>query len=158
VIVIRSFASGLSAEPPGLTGQVVGAAESECMPAERRWANADDYARRSMAQTRATSKALRQPLGFVMQLAGFDATPADEIPELVEPDKGTVPPEIRPTPEQKRRIGELVAQLAEKHPCVDWRAEARRLAGCAGDKLTGTIASMLIDQLEARLKHEAAAA
>ena len=33
-----------------------------------------------MAQTRATSKALRLTLGFVMELAGFDATPADEIP------------------------------------------------------------------------------
>jgi hypothetical protein len=33
-----------------------------------------------MAQTRATSKALRQPLGFVMQLAGFNPTPAEEMP------------------------------------------------------------------------------
>jgi hypothetical protein len=33
-----------------------------------------------MAQTRATSKALRQPLGFVMTLAGYSATPAEEMP------------------------------------------------------------------------------
>ena len=33
-----------------------------------------------MAQTRATSKALRQPLGFVITLAGFDPTPAEEMP------------------------------------------------------------------------------
>jgi hypothetical protein len=33
-----------------------------------------------MAQTRATSKALRQPLGFVVTLAGFNATPAEEMP------------------------------------------------------------------------------
>jgi hypothetical protein len=39
-----------------------------------------------MAQTRATSKALRQPLGFVMTLAGYAATPAEEMPreEVVE--------------------------------------------------------------------------
>jgi hypothetical protein len=64
-----------------LDGRVVGAAESMCTTGERRWRGADDYAVRSMAATRATSKALRQPLGFVMQLAGFDATPADELPE-----------------------------------------------------------------------------
>ena len=39
--------------------RVVGAAESECLRSERRWAKADDYAIRSMAQTRATSKALQ---------------------------------------------------------------------------------------------------
>jgi hypothetical protein len=61
-------------------GEVVGAAEAECLRSEKTWANRDDYALRSMAQTRATSKALRQPLGFVMQLAGFNPTPAEEMP------------------------------------------------------------------------------
>jgi hypothetical protein len=61
-------------------GELVGAAESMCTRDERTWANRDDYALRSMAQTRATSKALRQPLGFVMQLAGFNPTPAEEMP------------------------------------------------------------------------------
>ena len=53
----------------------------------RRWSpatsatgsTADDYAIRSMAQTRAMSKALRGPLGFVITLAGRDATPAEEV-------------------------------------------------------------------------------
>jgi hypothetical protein len=41
-----------------------------------------------MAQTRAVSKALRLPLGFVMQLAGFNPTPADEMPvvDMSDPD------------------------------------------------------------------------
>jgi len=63
-----------------LGGQVVGAAEAQCTRSENMWKSRDDYALRSMAQTRATSKALRQPLGFVMQLAGFDPTPAEEMP------------------------------------------------------------------------------
>lgn len=67
------------------SGEVVGAAEAECLRSERLWADRDDYALRSMAQTRATSKALRQPLGFVMTLAGFDPTPLEEMP--AEPDK-----------------------------------------------------------------------
>ena len=62
-----------------LAGRTVGAAESMCSRAEGKWRNADDYAIRSMAQTRAVSKALRLPLGFIMELAGYSATPADEI-------------------------------------------------------------------------------
>jgi hypothetical protein len=46
----------------------------------------DDYALRSMAQTRALSKCLRAPLGFIIQLAGFAATPAEEIPDSPEPE------------------------------------------------------------------------
>jgi hypothetical protein len=63
-----------------LSGAVVGAAEAECLRSEKTWSSRDDYALRSMAQTRATSKALRQPLGFVVTLAGFDSTPAEEMP------------------------------------------------------------------------------
>lgn len=62
-----------------LSGAVVGAAEAECLTSESTWSGRDDYALRSMAQTRATSKALRQPLGFVVSLAGFDPTPAEEM-------------------------------------------------------------------------------
>lgn len=63
-----------------LDGRIVGSAEAMCSKAETRWRTADEYAIRSMAQTRATSKALRLPLGFVMTLAGYDATPEEEIP------------------------------------------------------------------------------
>lgn len=63
-----------------LDGRVIGAAEATCSREEQTWAERDDYALRSMAQTRATSKALRGPLGFVVTLAGYDATPAEEMP------------------------------------------------------------------------------
>jgi hypothetical protein len=63
-----------------LAGQVVGAAEAECLRTEKTWSSRDDYALRSMAQTRAVSKALRGPLGFVVTLAGYEATPAEEMP------------------------------------------------------------------------------
>ena len=53
-----------------------------------------------MAQTRATSKALRLPLGFVMTLAGLEATPAEEMPqdaagatEKPQPDYSTPAPQ-----------------------------------------------------------------
>lgn len=63
-----------------LDGRVIGAAEAMCTRKERTWAQRDDYALRSMAQTRATSKALRGPLGFIVTLAGYSATPAEEMP------------------------------------------------------------------------------
>jgi hypothetical protein len=73
-----------------LSGQVVGAAEAECLRSESLWKNRDDYALRSMAQTRAVSKALRGPLGFIVQLAGLNPTPAEEMPSVeAEPSDGS---------------------------------------------------------------------
>lgn len=63
-----------------LGGAVVGAAEAQCDRSEARWKSRDDYALRAMAQTRAVSRAMRAPLGFIVQLAGYDATPAEEMP------------------------------------------------------------------------------
>lgn len=62
-----------------LAGQLVGAAEAQCTRDERNWQTRAGYALRSMAQTRATAKALRLPLGFVMSLAGYESTPAEEM-------------------------------------------------------------------------------
>lgn len=70
-----------------MNGQIVGAAEAMCTREEKRWNTADEYAIRSMAQTRATAKALRMPLGFVMQLAGYQTTPAEEM-TFAQSDQG----------------------------------------------------------------------
>jgi hypothetical protein len=83
-------------------GEVVGAAEAECLRSENTWKNRDDYALRSMAQTRATSKALRQPLGFVMQLAGFNPTPAEEMPRS----------ERRPKKDKSEAMRKRIKELA----------------------------------------------
>lgn len=91
-------------------GEIVGAAEAECLRSEKTWANRDDYALRSMAQTRATSKALRQPLGFVMQLAGFNPTPAEEMPA---PERKRSQPKDKKNA-MRRRILELAGQADEK--------------------------------------------
>lgn len=150
------------AEARTLTGQLVGAADGECSRAEQRWRTADPYAIRSMASTRAMSRALRAPLGQIVVLAGYEPAGADEIPAepvtdaVVDEDagKGKIPPERQPTAEQWARINELLGQLAEKDPSVDWPQEARRLAGCPGDQMTGTVADMVIDQLARRLDQE----
>jgi hypothetical protein len=61
-------------------GQAISAAEAECNRSEKNWAHSDDFKLRSMAQTRACAKALRNVLAWVVALEkGFAATPAEEM-------------------------------------------------------------------------------
>lgn len=55
-----------------------------------------EYARRSMAVTRATSRAFRQQYSWIMALAGYEPTPADEMPR--EEAAGTAE-HVQPGPE-----------------------------------------------------------
>lgn len=66
------------------TGQIVGQASSLCSIKESRWGKAEKYARRSMAITRATGKAYRLGFAWVMAMAGYEGTPAEEMPHQVE--------------------------------------------------------------------------
>ena len=91
------------------SGEVIGAAEAECRTSERNWANRDSYALRSMAQTRAASKALRQPLGFVMSLAGIEATPAEEMTR--EPAQPAEPEAAPWRKAQYARMGATIRRL-----------------------------------------------
>ena len=59
-------------------GTVIGAAEMLCSSYEKNWYGRDEYAIQSMAETRAVSKALRMPLGWIVSLAGYAPTPAEE--------------------------------------------------------------------------------
>jgi len=68
-------------------GVVVGGASAICSWAEPRWSKADDYAVRSMAITRATGKAYRLGFSWIMVLAGYSPTPAEEMDQVIE---GTV--------------------------------------------------------------------
>jgi hypothetical protein len=138
-------------EAKTLDGRTVGAAESECLREEQRWAKADDYAVRSMAATRATSKALRQPLGFVMHLAGFDATPAEEMPAASPEPSGSRAAPVEATDEQNTEIRGLIDQLAGIEPTTDWAARARVIAGAPGDMLTGAGAVIVIEKLRYEL-------
>ena len=92
-----------------IAGAVVGAGESMCTRDEtttkrngdkiHRWAEADEHALRSMAQTRAASKALSLPLRFIATLAGYSGTPYEEMPakDRTEAPQGTsAPPQHAP--------------------------------------------------------------
>ena len=61
------------------SGIVVGKAEAMCSRAESTWAQRDDYAIRSMAETRAESRAYRRAIGWIVHMAGYNPTPAEEM-------------------------------------------------------------------------------
>lgn len=62
-------------------GDVVGGAEAVCLDDEPNWKGKPLYSLKSMAQTRAGAKALRQVLSWVAVLAGFQPTPKEEVPD-----------------------------------------------------------------------------
>ncbi len=60
-------------------GTLVGTGVGICRRTEDKWAKADDTAMQAMAQTRAASRAYRAALGWVVHLAGYNATPSEEM-------------------------------------------------------------------------------
>lgn len=59
-----------------------------CSSKENKRRNADEYVIASMAQTRAEGKAYRLILGWLMKVAGYEATPAEEMPKKGFKNKG----------------------------------------------------------------------
>jgi hypothetical protein len=61
-------------------GMVVGQGSAICgMADDERWATASSTAKRGMAVTRATSRACRQHYAWIMAMAGYQPTPAEEM-------------------------------------------------------------------------------
>lgn len=139
-----------------LDGRTIGAAEAECLRDESRWRTADDYAVRSMAQTRATSKALSSVLRFVATLAGVEGTPAEEMPQggaqrgsrATASARASAPRAV--TAKQKGKINALLGEagLSKDEAAairVWWTARAGE---SAFDRLPSKAASELIDALD----------
>jgi hypothetical protein len=66
-------------------GRTISRASAECGRDEQRWMEMPPYARRSMAQTRATGKACRLAFSWIMVMAGYAPTPAEEMSHDSEP-------------------------------------------------------------------------
>jgi hypothetical protein len=95
-------------------------------------------------------------LGFVMELAGFDATPADEVPAdglpkrtttTIMEQRGKVPAAAQPTAEQRTKILEQLAKLKASHSDVNWAMTAREISGVPYNELTQGGADELIRKL-----------
>lgn len=68
-------------------GVVVGTAEGMCSRAEESWGKSADYAVRSMAETRAESRAYRRAAGWLVAIAGYNPTPAEEMAGVKRDDE-----------------------------------------------------------------------
>jgi hypothetical protein len=151
-----------------LAGALVGAAEAMCLRSERNWGDRDEHALRSMAQTRATSKALRQPLGFIVSMGGFEATPFEEMPpveaEVVEvrapspPPIAAAPPSTGGEPLATTRTVNMIWALVGKLDKGEIVPRGKLLEAVAKEygtsdpnQLTRPQASDLIERLKVRL-------
>ena len=101
-------------------GMVVGRAQAICTNDEKQgpWKTADRYALLSMAQTRATSKALKQAVGPLMQLAGYEPLGAEEA--IGVPDQVATPTAGRGVPAggvaiTEKQAGLVRAKSAQKN-------------------------------------------
>lgn len=81
------------------TGMEVSAAEAMCLNDEPNWRSKPLFQLRSMAQTRACAKALRNVLAWVVVLAGYKATPAEEMDSVFQ-GGGNTKPQQRQQPPQ----------------------------------------------------------
>lgn len=106
-------------------GQVVGGASAICTRDEKNWHSRDEYAVRSMAITRATGKAYRLGFSWIMQLAGYEVTPAEEIPQEPIDVQAKEPPAAEAQGEKKpvnierpltpTTLRSMLAAKAKKH-------------------------------------------
>jgi hypothetical protein len=136
-------------------GAALSAAEQVCAKSESKWARAEEHALLGMAQTRAQNRALRGPLMQIVELAGYQSTPAEEMPDEppAEPNKSASPvAPVEAKPEQLAEIKRLIKQLAEIRPGTDWKQKARDITGGPPELMTVTIAAMLVGKLTEALE------
>ena len=86
-------------------GACISRASAECGD-EKPWNTRPKYARRSMAQTRATGKACRLAFSWIMSLAGYEVTPAEEMTPIIEAEQEPIDREPEPERGQSARINE----------------------------------------------------
>jgi hypothetical protein len=79
-----------------------------CSSTEPNWANKPEFQLMSMAQTRAAGKVLRLLLGWIVTLAGYEPTPAEEmVIEDPAPDRGNAGGAQQQAQSQRQRREEL---------------------------------------------------
>jgi hypothetical protein len=98
------------------------------------WGSRFEYARRSMAITRATGKAYRLGFSWIMGLAGYAPTPAEEmdavdgefreVSENNKPAEGTQSPTTEKSPSEKKPAPPTMAQRLVNDNLVDNVAHA----------------------------------
>lgn len=90
------------------------------------WGNRNEYARKSMSITRATGKAYRLGFSWIMTLAGYEATPAEEIIDGTfkeAPRSQSKPPPKEPSINGKRPYKPEKVKILMGEAIVDYLAK-----------------------------------
>lgn len=134
------------------SGQEISGAEALCLNDEPNWAIKPLFQLKSMAQTRACSKALRNVLAWVVVLAGYKPTPAEEMQGVTERPKiapPSIPQRREPQKLEKLDMDSINSVLNQEPP--PWatgeeerREELRPAFGYGKDK---PYSALTIDQL-----------
>lgn len=128
-------------------GEVVASAEGYIGTDESTWKSRPRYAKRAMAQTRATSRACRSALAWIIPLldAGLETTPAEEVEHLALTAKpaSPSPAEVDPKAELIVKLTKAITQVANKQgiPSKDIGEQLRQNYGVASSK------DLSVDQL-----------
>jgi hypothetical protein len=102
-----------------IDGVIIGGASALCGTDEATWGKRPEFARRSMAITRATGKAFRIGFSWVMSMAGYEPTPAEEMDGVI------VEAEVKPAPAEKKPAKQADAPISEAQ--AEFRARANAL-------------------------------
>jgi hypothetical protein len=116
------------------SGKLISRGDAVCSSAEAKKKSFDEYAILSMAQTRAIGKAYRNRIGWIMKLAGYDSTPAEEMHNVgatpAEPDTEIVPEGGEVCAECGKNITSMEASYSKKmfgkKLCRDHQKGAKR--------------------------------
>ena len=158
-------------------GEIVASAEGYLGVDEGMWSRRPRYARRAMAQTRATSRACRSALAWIVPLldAGLETTPAEEIPHA-EIETRSMPvqtsdpkPEVpeaglqhRCSEQTMQKIIGLISRAKNEGVITDaevFRSEMRQTYGVKSAKeLTEQQAEEVLDSLQSMLAERSAIA
>lgn len=92
-------------------GAEVGSASAECTHDEANWLERDSYSLRSMALTRATSKAFRLSFSWIVKLAGFEPTPSEEMMQIDGSEQAAAAVGAKKAEELSAKLQESVASL-----------------------------------------------
>ncbi|MBT3632491.1 MAG: hypothetical protein HOB84_05920 [Candidatus Marinimicrobia bacterium] len=126
-------------------GQIIASGEALCSSLEDRWRNADEYAIKSMAITRASGKAYRIPLSFLAVMAGLEVTPAEEMPAEANiiPHRDGIRTDHKEAEFASEKQISAVRGLIENDRV--YPTEKRQISGFLEDGLTKSKAKELLD-------------
>jgi hypothetical protein len=110
-------------------GFILGRGIASCGPDERDWTKRSRQARRSMAQTRAAGKAMRLLFSWIMEMAGYAATPFEEMEGCQVNEQPNPQPHPQAPTEQPRAKREPKPQPISREQCAELLAAWKAIPG-----------------------------